>query len=229
MEIKKYPRADLSRYQGLIFSFSLTLTLLLMILAFEWRSYEKGIAEIQDRSVNSFELFHEVPPTEIPPPPPAVAQPSVIVEVPNEEEIMEDIKISIDIEMNQDTRIEQITIQPVASIIEIEDVDAIFTVVESPAEPVGGFAAFYKDIGDRINYPAQARRMGIEGKVFVEFIINRDGSLTNFNIIKGIGAGCDDEAIRVLTSSPRWKAAKQRGNPVRQKMVLPIFFKLGNI
>lgn len=228
LEIKKYPKADLLQYRNLILSISMVITLSLVITAFEWKSYDKGIAEIQDRTVNSFELLSEIPPTEIPPPPPPAVTQTSIVEVPDEEEIMEEVKINIDIEMNQDTRIENITIKPSLPVIEEEDTETIFTVVESPAEPMGGMQAFYKYLGDKIKYPAQARRMAVEGKVFVEFVVNKDGSLTDFNVVKGIGAGCDEEAVEVLKNAPNWKPGKQRGIPVRQRMVLPIFFVLAD-
>ncbi len=226
LEIKKYPKADLGQYRGLIFGFSLVLTMGIIVTAFEWKSYDKVIADLQDRSVNSFEILAEVPPTDIPPPPPAVVTQPSIVEVPDEEEIIEEMKIKIDIEMNQDTRIEQIAIQPAMAAIEKEDTETIFTVVENPAEPEGGVQAFYKYVSENIHYPAQANRMGIEGKVFVEFVINKDGTLTDFVIVKGIGAGCDEEAVEVLKRAPKWKPGKQRGVPVRQRMVLPIIFKL---
>ncbi|HEX6890078.1 MAG TPA: energy transducer TonB, partial [Chryseolinea sp.] len=105
--------------------------------------------------------------------------------------------------------------------------DQIFLVVEETAAPTGGMPAFYEYVGKKLKYPAQARRMGIEGKVFVEFVIERDGTITDVKAIKGIGAGCDEEAVRVLQSAPKWKPGKQRGKPVRQRMVLPIAFKLG--
>jgi protein TonB len=69
--------------------------------------------------------------------------------------------------------------------------------------------------------------MGVEGRVFVEFVVNRDGSIVDVRSIKGIGAGCDEEAVRIVQSAPAWKPGKQRGKPVRQKMVIPIIFKLG--
>lgn len=110
--------------------------------------------------------------------------------------------------------------------MEEEEVEKIFLVVEQPAAPRDGMAAFYKDIGRRIVYPAPARRMGVEGKVFVEFVVERDGSLTQFQVVKGIGAGCDEEAVRVIREAPSWVPGKQRGKPVRQRMVLPIHFIL---
>ena len=77
-----------------------------------------------------------------------------------------------------------------------------------------------------MRYPDVARRMGIEGRVFVQFVVERDGSLTDLNIVKGLGAGCDEETIRVMKLVPNFTPGKQRGNPVRVKMVLPVFFRL---
>jgi protein TonB len=68
--------------------------------------------------------------------------------------------------------------------------------------------------------------MRVEGKVFVEFVVEKDGTLTQFTVVKGIGAGCDEEAIRIMQEAPAWEPGKQRGRPVKQRMVLPIFFKL---
>lgn len=72
----------------------------------------------------------------------------------------------------------------------------------------------------------QALTLNIEGRVFVQFVVGKDGSLTDVTVIRGIGGGCDEEAIRVLKGAPGWKPGKQRGKPVRVKMVLPITFKI---
>jgi protein TonB len=79
-----------------------------------------------------------------------------------------------------------------------------------------------------MRYPAEARRKGVEGRVFIEFVINEDGSISNTKPLKGIGAGCDEEALRVVANSPAWIPAKQDGKTVRQRMVVPIVFSLGN-
>jgi protein TonB len=98
--------------------------------------------------------------------------------------------------------------------------------VEDPATFPGGIAAFYEYLKKNLNYPNQAKRMGIEGRVFVQFVVEKDGSLTDIHVVKGIGAGCDEEAVRVLKNSPKWKPGKQRGKAVRQKMIQNILFKL---
>lgn len=106
--------------------------------------------------------------------------------------------------------------------------DDVFTVVEEPAKPRGGMMEFYKHVGNEMKYPPEARRNGISGKVFVEFRVEPDGTLSNARVIKGIGFGCDEEAMRAVLSAPRWDPGKQSGKAVRQRIVLPITFRLDN-
>ncbi len=225
MEPKKTEKADLTNKSWLFFNIGLVISLLLMVMAFEYSVRDSSGDLDLAKNMNVIDEILEVPPTEQPPPPPPKIQQPVIIEVPDEEEIKEDIKVEFDVEVTTDTKVESIVIAPVEE--EKEDVDQIFLVVEETATPKGGMAAFYKFVSDKMKYPAQARRMGIEGKVFVEFVINRDGSITDVKAIKGIGAGCDEEAVRVVQSAPPWNPGKQRGKPVRQRYVVPIIFKLG--
>ena len=102
-----------------------------------------------------------------------------------------------------------------------------YSQIEEMAQPQGGMMRFYSHVASVMKYPKGARRMGIEGKVFVEFIVEKDGSLSNVRVIKGIGAGCDEQAVAAVKSSSNWTPALQRGQKVRQKMVLPVQFKLG--
>ncbi|GIL24442.1 MAG: protein TonB [Bacteroidota bacterium] len=225
MEAKKTDKADLTKKSTFFFSIGLLVTLGITFMAFEWKSYDEKMVDLQGKNTNVFEEMIEVPPTEQPPPPAPVIQQPQIVEVPDEEEIKEDIQLKFDVEVTEETKVEQVVVAPVVE--EKEDVDQIFSVVEETAEPKGGMPAFYKYVSEKMKYPAQARRMGVEGRVFVEFVVNRDGSIVDVKAIKGIGAGCDEEAVRVVQSAPSWKPGKQRGKPVRQKMVIPIIFKLG--
>ncbi|MBX2961611.1 MAG: energy transducer TonB [Cyclobacteriaceae bacterium] len=224
MEPKKTEKADLTNKSWLFFNIGLVITLLIVVMAFEYGVNDDDASKNLVKNQNIVDEILEVPPTEQPPPPPPKIQQPQIIEVPDEEEIKEDIKVEFDVEVTEDTKVEEIVI---AHVEEKEDVDQIFLVVEESATPKGGMAAFYKYVGDKMKYPAQARRMGIEGKVFVEFVINRDGSITDVKAIKGIGAGCDEEAVRVVQSAPPWNPGKQRGKPVRQRYVVPITFKLG--
>ncbi len=113
----------------------------------------------------------------------------------------------------------------VADLSKSEDV---FTIVEETATYPGGMTEWHEFVAQNFQYPAQARRLGVEGKVFVQFVVEKDGSLGEFQVLKGIGAGCDAEAMRVMALSKPWNPAKQRGKIVRQRMVMPIIFKLSN-
>ncbi|MEO1054819.1 MAG: energy transducer TonB [Bacteroidota bacterium] len=104
--------------------------------------------------------------------------------------------------------------------------DEVFTIVEETATPPGGMNSFYQYIAQNVQYPEQARRSGVEGAVYVQFIVNMDGSLSDIKTVKGIGAGCDKEAIRVISGSSNWNPARQRGRIVKQKLILPVTFKL---
>lgn len=224
MEAKKNPKADLNKKTGLFLNIGLVVSLLLVITAFEWRFYDDGELMDLGQVADEFEDVMEIPPTEQPPPPPPKIQQPEIIEVPDEEEIEEEIEVDLDVEITEETVVEDIVFdEPV----EEEVAEEIFTIVEDQPQPKGGMAAFYEFIGKKLKYPAQARRMGIEGKVFVEFVVDKDGTITDVKAIKGIGAGCDEEAIRVIQSSPKWNAGKQRGRPVKVRMILPITFKLG--
>jgi protein TonB len=228
LEIKKYPRADLNNKRPLIFSVSLLITLALILVAFEWKQYDRSIVELSTRQENTFEAMIEVPPTQIPPPPAEIiVQQPQLVAVPDEEEIKEEIKFVFDVDITEETKIQEYTLVEIPKIE--EESEEIFIVVEENAEPKGGYAAFYKFVSDNIKYPAPARRMNIEGKVFVEFVVGKDGKISDVKAVKGIGGGCDEEAVRIVTMAPPWNPGKQRGKPVRQRMVLPITFKLASV
>ena len=162
MEAKKTEKADLSKKTSLFFSAGLVATLALTVMAFEWKSYDEQVDLLKGKSTNTFEEMLEVPPTEIPPPPAPVIQQPQIVEVPDEEEIKEDLNIKFDVEVTEDTKVEAVT---VVAEEPKEEVEEIFTVVEETAAPKGGMPAFYKYIGEKMKYPAQARRMGVEAKL----------------------------------------------------------------
>jgi protein TonB len=226
LEIKKNPNVDLNKKRGFIFSISLVITLSLVLYAFEWKQYDKTLVELTSKQTNVFETMVEVPPTNIPPPPEVIVQQPQLVAVPDEEEIEQDIKFVFDIEVTEDTKIEEY--KPVEIPKVEEESEEIFLVVEENAQPQGGIGEFYRYISENVKYPAQARRLQVEGKVFVEFVVGKDGKIFNATAVKGIGAGCDEEAVRIISNSPNWSPAKQRGKPVKQRMVLPITFKLAS-
>ena len=104
--------------------------------------------------------------------------------------------------------------------------DEIYTIVEQAATPQGEWKAYQDYIIRNLLYPDSARNAGIEGKVFIGFVVNTDGRLSDFQVLKGIKGGCNEEAIRVLSNGPAWNPAKQNGVGVKQRMVMPITYSL---
>jgi periplasmic protein TonB len=228
MELKKNPKVDLARQSGLFFNMGLIVSLVLVLAAFEWKFYEDLQKVELGQLTDEFTEMEEIPITEMPPPPPPVLQQPEIVEVPDEEEIKQDIEMNLDVDVKQEVQVSapvKIDAPPPPPVE--EEKDEVFMIVEDQPTFEGGMEAFYKFVNKNIEYPKQARRMGVEGKVFVQFVVDKDGSLSEIKVIKGIGAGCDEEAVRALKESPKWKPGKQRGRPVKVRMSLPISFKLG--
>lgn len=227
MEAKKTTQADLSNKSFLFFNIGLIISLLAAITAFNYKVYDN--TKLKDLAQNHVvqEDIAEVPLTDLPPPPPPRIEQPQIIEVPNEKKIEKIIEINMDVETNINQIYEAVELRPVVvEEKEEEDPHQIFIVVEESAAPIGGITAFYDFVKDKLKYPAQARRMRIEGKVFVEFVVEKDGTISDVRSIKGIGGGCDEEAVRVVENAPKWKPAKQRGKAVRQRMVLPLTFKM---
>lgn len=104
--------------------------------------------------------------------------------------------------------------------------DDVFMIVEEQPTYPGGNEAWFNHLQTNLNYPEQARKAGIEGAVFISFVVNKDGSLEDYQVIRGIGAGCDAEALRVLMESENWNPGKQRGEVVKTRMQIRIVFKL---
>lgn len=102
----------------------------------------------------------------------------------------------------------------------------VIQVVEVEPQFEGGLEALYKYLAENIKYPEQAKSDGIQGRVFVRFVIEADGSVTNAQVLRGIGGGCDEEALRVVEAMPKWTPGMQQGKPVRVQFNLPITFKL---
>jgi len=225
METKKSPKADLENKKLTFTLIGLVLTLAIVWFAFEVRSYDKRsidylVTAVEDETEEMVEITkQEQPKPKIEVPKPQVTK----IEVVKDDVEIED-EIDIDVEIDQDTEIEEY-IPP--EIEEEEIVEAeIFTVVESMPEFPGGPAKMMEYIGKTIKYPMTARELGIEGRVFVNFVVEPDGSISNVKVLRPIGGGCDEEAVRVVESMPKWTPGKQRGQAVRVSFNLPVKFKL---
>lgn len=224
MENKKNPNVDLRKKSGLFMNIGLVVSISFVLFAFEYKSYDDG-SLIELGAINEeFPDMVEIPPTIQPPPPPPVIQQPEITVVEDDDEIEDEIEIDFDIDISDDTEIDEIL--ELDEPIDEFDANATFLFVEHQPTFDGGYKAFYKYINKRLKYPSQARRMGIEGKVFLNFIIDREGNITNIKVTRGIGAGCDEAAIKALQNAPKWNPGKQRGIPVKVNMSLPITFNL---
>ena len=201
------------------------ISLLIAWLAFEHKSYDKR--EIDPSLLRQTEVVEEEM-VEITKQEEQKPQP---VEVPKQttqlEIVQDDVEVE-DIEINAEVDQQEVIEEYVPVEVEEEEVQEqeIFQIVEEmPAYP-GGEQKLMEFIAKGIKYPQIARETGIQGRVFVGFVIEPDGSVSNVKVLRGIGGGCDEEAMRVVKSMPKWKPGKQRGKAVRVSYMLPVNFKL---
>lgn len=220
---RKAPKADLENKKTIFIEIGLVIALAAVLFAFEWKSYEKTEINLASRIADDTpEEMVEITQHEKPPPPPKPPQQTTIIEIVEDDVEIED-EIEIDVEADQETEVEEYI--PVEEEEEAEETQ-IFTVVESMPGFPGGEAARIKYLNENIKYPQMARESGIQGRVFVTFVVERDGAVTDVRVLRGIGGGCDEEAVRVIKNMPKWNAGKQRGKPVRVQFNMPILFKL---
>lgn len=220
MELKKNPRLDYRKKYALFFNIGLVASLLIVISAFELK-FEEQVSTVEFEGCLFPEDMLSPPVTEITPPKPKV-QVITVNEVPDEIEIdEEEFEAVIVFEEEELPEVTEVIFEEKEEIVE----EAIY-IAETMPSFEGGYAEFYKFVSKHLKYPSTARRMQIEGKVFVHFVVEKDGSLGDINIAKGIGAGCDEEVLRIVGMSPNWKPGKQQGRPVRVHMMLPITFRL---
>ena len=228
MELKKNPKADLEKRKGFYLEIGFVVALVIVLLAFNWKSYEFSEVDVNKRDFTE-DMMEEVENTE------QEEEPEPPQEQPQEQQVIEelvivedDVKVDdiiIDAEDNADKQ--QVEIAPVEIVEEQVTVEeVIFQVVEDEPEFPGGMEALYKYLGESIKYPALAKENNIEGRVYVTFVVEKDGSIANPRILRDIGGGCGQEAIRVVKVMPKWKPGKQRGKNVRVQFNLPVSFKL---
>lgn len=226
IDIKKERRKWDSDHKPLFKSIGFCLSLLAVTLAFNWKTVEdQTIMDLGNLEADANEIL-DIPVSEQPPPPPPKAPEVFTIAEVTDEEIIKDVEINLDIETTEETKIEEVVFVPEA--LEEETVETIFTIVEENPEPVGGMIAFYEYVQSTLKYPRTALRLNVTGKVYIQFVVEKDGSLTDVKVVKGIGAGCDEEAVRVVSGAPKWKPGRQRGVPVRVHKVMPIRFVITN-
>ena len=225
MVIKKNIHKDIFTKSPLYFGLGMCLSLLLIITAFEWKFYDDGRFADLGTVDQIFEEILDIPQTEQSPPPPPLKKVPPIVEEAPDEEILEEVEVNLDIEITEEELIEVfVASEP----IEEEEIEEILTIAEEMPSPVGGFPAFYKFFGENVVYPAMAKKAGIEGRVILEITINNEGKLSNAVVVKGIGFGCDAEALRVMKLWQEWNPGRQRGKPRTIRMYIPMIFRFSD-
>jgi periplasmic protein TonB len=226
MEPKKNPKYDLSRKSILFFNIGLVISLLMVVVAFEWKSYDE-VADLRGYVGDDDIEIIDIPITEQPPPPPPQEIPKEleIIEVEDDKEIEEEPPIQDMSDIDTETVVETPVI--IAPTVKKEEVQTIFDIVEEEAQPRGGMQAFYEFLGKNIDYPRQAVRLSIEGTAYVRFVIDEQGNVESAEVVEGreLGYGLDEEAIRVIKLT-KWTPGKQRGRAVKQRKILPVKFKL---
>ena len=224
MEVRKTPKADLENKKGYFFEIGMILALLVVFGAFSMKSYDK-------QTVNQLQVAMDDAPEEIipiteqkvkPPPPPPPRQVTQIKIVEDDVDVEDDL--DIDVEADDATEFEEY-VPPEEDEEEVEE-KQIFQVVENMPEFPGGSGALMKFLATNIKYPPYAKEAGIQGRVFINFVVETDGNITNVKVLRGIGGGCDEEAIRVVKNMPKWSPGMQRGKPVRVSFNLPVKFTL---
>ncbi|WP_339628518.1 energy transducer TonB [uncultured Maribacter sp.] len=233
MEPKKNPKADLTKNSSLYFVIGLFAVMLFTYVAFEWKTYDE--VNDYDISMNVDDLLdEEVPMTEqikTPPPPPPPAAPEIIEVVEDEEEVEETVIEST--ETSQDEEIVEVD-DVIVDEIE-EDVDVPFAVIEdvpifpgceNESDKRACFnSMIQKHIGKNFRYPEIAQEMGVQGRVSVMFVIQKDGSIGNVRM-RGPDKNLEAEAARIINKLPKMTPGKQRGRAVRVPFSIPINFKL---
>ena len=224
MHIKKSEKASLENDKLIYVLMGLVFVLSLVYVALEWTEREVTKYEVTDteflyeEEVEIQQTSQETPP---PPPPPAVQE----VEVLN---VVEDNVETESIEVtSEETEQEVVIAAPVEAPVEEEEEEVVFVVVESMPEFPGGQQALFKYLSENVKYPVIAQENGIQGRVICQFVVNKDGSIVDVEVVRSGGdPSLDKEAIRVIKSMPKWKPGKQRGKAVRVKYTVPVNFKL---
>lgn len=226
MELKKSDKANLEKRKGVFFQIGMVTVLALVLIAFEWTSQpemdnslgELANVEVEEEIIPITRQEEVKPPP--PPPPPAVSEQLNIVEDDVE---IEDELIIEDVEADQDMEVE---IVEFIEEEEEEEAEIFFIVEDMPSFQGKGQDGFRTYIAKNLKYPEIAAENGISGRVFVQFVVNENGEVTNAKVVRGVDPALDKEAIRVVMSSPKWAPGKQRGKPVRVAFTFPIQFVL---
>ncbi len=226
MQVKKSPKADLENKKTVFMQIGLVVVLSLVLIAFEWTTTDVNVdyslmeqdVEVEEEIIPITRQEEVKPPP--PPPPPAVADILNIVE--------DDVELDDELEI-MDTEMDQNAMVDFSNMVmeeETRDAGEIFMIVEEMPEFPGGQEALQRYLASSVRYPVIAQENGIQGRVYIQFVINQTGEVTNATILRGVDPSLDREALRVVQAMPKWKPGKQRNRAVRVSYTVPINFVL---
>ena len=225
MQIKKSPKADLNNKKGLFLEIGLIFALLLTIAAFDYTQKERNVEIIEaSMEVVEEEITDITTQDQKPPEPPKKVEMQVLSDVLNV--VTNDTKIDTEFDFSEFSEDIEI-VQNIEVVEEAAEDDAPFIIAEEMPKFQGGdLMKFRSWVQGKLKYPQIAQENGISGKVTLTFVIERDGSLTNIQVMQSPDRSLADEAVRVLQSSPKWTPGKQRNAPVRVRYTLPVEFRI---
>ena len=227
MEIKKSPKADLENKKTTNLLVGAIIILAVLFVGFEWSERDKKVTTDSGIQEVVFEeeiipITEQEQPKQAPPPPEAPKVEEVLEIMDNDSDVEEST-----IQASDDT---QAAVEVKYTPVEVEEEEVeeqqIFQVVEEMPEFPGGMGECMKFLGKNIKYPTISQENGVQGRVIVQFVVNRDGSIVDPVVVRGVDPYLDKEALRVISSMPKWKPGKQRGKAVRVKYTVPVTFRL---
>ena len=229
MEIKKSEKASLENKRLLFTEIGLVVALLIVYFAFNWGSREAKVAALEDTTQVLVEEEMIAIQNELPPPPPEA--PAIPVLSDQIDIVDDDIKLDEDLFINLEDNNQAVEIQDYKEAVveeeEVEEEAIPFQLVEQKPSFNGGDAnEFSKWVNSRLVYPEIAKENGVQGRVTLQFTVEADGRVTNVKVLRGVDESLDKEAVRVVSSSPKWKPGKQRDRAVKVTYTFPVIFQL---
>ena len=226
MEIKKSPKADLEGKKSTSLLIGYVFILTLMFVAFEWTDRDKQVST--DTGITDVVFEEEIVPIteqdqKMAPPPPEAPKVEEVLQIVENDAKVEESSIQASEETGQ-----AVEVKYVQQVVEEEEPEEqeIFQVVEEMPEFPGGMGECMKFLGKNIKYPTISQENGVSGKVIVQFVVNKDGSVVDPVVVRSVDPYLDKEALRVISTMPKWKPGKQRGKPVRVRYTVPVTFRL---
>ncbi len=227
MELKKNEKANLENKKSLFLQIGLILALIICIVALEWTSGQKRDSIFDGMTEEAIEeeqipVTEETPPEEIPPPEVTVTDLFEIVE--------DDVLIENEVRFEDDETSEDKVVEIYAPVLQAEEEeteDEIFVIVEDMPKFRGGDINKFREwVQKRVRYPELAAENGIQGRVFISFVVETNGNVSNVTVTRSVDALLDDAAKEAVAASPKWEPGMQRGRPVRVRYSIPIIFQL---